>query len=65
MTGDPFGMDRLFDTGPDESHDIEPLGEVLARLQAVLDAKRRRQHLDRQALRAAAAVPHSRLEPNE
>lgn len=64
MNGDPFEVDRLFATVSDESHAIESLGEVLARLQAVLEAKRRLQQLDPPTLRAAIAARHSRLEPN-
>ncbi len=64
MTGDPFEVDRLFATVSDESRAVESLGEVLARLQAVLEAKRRLQQLDPPTLRAAIAARHSRLEPN-
>jgi hypothetical protein len=62
MTGDPFEVDRLFATVSDESHAIESLGEVLARLEAVQEAKRRLANLDPATRRAAIAVRHSRLE---
>jgi broad specificity phosphatase PhoE len=62
MAGDPFEVDRLFAVVSDESRAVESLGEVLARLEAVLEAKRRLAELDPPTLRAAIAVRHSRLE---
>lgn len=62
MTEDPFEVDRLFATVSDESRAIESLGEVLARLEAVQEAKRRLALLDPESRRAAIAVRHARLE---
>lgn len=62
MTEDPFEVDRLFATVSDESRAIESLGEVLARLEAVQEAKRRLALLDPEIRRAAIAVRHARLE---
>lgn len=62
MTDDPFKVDRLFAAMSDESRAIESLGEVLARLEAVQEAKRRLALLDPEARRAAIAVRHARLE---
>lgn len=62
MTDDPFEVDRLFAVVSDEPRAIESLGEVLSRLQAVQEAKRRLATLDPPTLRAAIAVRHSRLE---
>ena len=62
MTDDPFEVDRLFATVSDESRAIESLGEVLARLEAVQEAKRRLALLDPETRRAAIAVSHARLE---
>ncbi len=62
MTDDPFEVDRLFATVSDESRAIESLGEVLARLEAVQEAKRRLALLDPETKRAAIAVRHTRLE---
>jgi hypothetical protein len=61
MTGDPFEVDRLFAAVSDEPHAIESLGEVLSRLRAAQDAKRRLARLDPPTLRAAIEVRHSRL----
>lgn len=61
MTEDPFEVDRLFATVSDESRAIESLGEVLARLEAVQEAKRRLAQLDPATRSAAIAVRHSRL----
>ena len=65
MTDDLFEVDRLFATVSDESRAIESLGEVLARLQAVLEAKRRLQQLDPPTIRAAIAVRRARLERDQ
>lgn len=62
MSDDPFEVDRLFATVTDESRAIESLGVVLARLEAVQEAKRRLAQLDPAARRAAIAVRHTRLE---
>lgn len=62
MTDDQFEVDRLFATVSDESRAIESLGEVLARLEAVQEAKRRLALLDPETRRAAIAVRHARLE---
>jgi hypothetical protein len=62
MTEDPFEVDRLFATVSDESRAIESLGEVLARLEAVQEAKRRLAQIDPATRHAAIAVRHSRLE---
>ena len=62
MTDDPFEVDRLFATVSDESRAIESLGEVLARLEAVQEARRRLAKMDPATRRAAIAVRHARLE---
>jgi hypothetical protein len=62
MADDRFEVDRRFAPGSDESRTIESLGEVLASLEVVQEARRRLAKSDPATRRAAIVVCHSRPE---